>query len=96
MKGQPPPSQLKLELFMFPWGRLQGERTQGFFFFFFKSSPEVIFIDFRERKGEREKHQTCSLGMCPDQELNLQPFGVWGDPATVPGQSSSRLLNSCT
>ena len=22
-------------------------------------------------------NQTCNLGMCPDQELNSQPLGVW-------------------
>ena len=44
-----------------------------------------MFVDFRGRKGEREKNidwlslvctltmdQTCNLGMCPDQELNGQ------------------------
>ena len=28
------------------------------------------------------KDQTCNLGMCPDQGLNLQPFGQWDDAAT--------------
>ena len=26
--------------------------------------------------------QTHNLGMCPDQELNLQPFGLWDDAPT--------------
>ena len=26
---------------------------------------------------------TCSLGMCPDQESNLQLLGVWNDAATI-------------
>ena len=26
--------------------------------------------------------RTHSLGMCPDWELNLQPFGVWHDAPT--------------
>ena len=26
--------------------------------------------------------QTCNLGMCPDWELNLQPFGVWDNNPT--------------
>ena len=34
--------------------------------------------------------QTCSLGLCPNQELNPQPFGVWGaaptNGAAWPGQ----------
>ena len=25
---------------------------------------------------------TCKLGMCPDWELNPQPFGVWDDAPT--------------
>ena len=46
----------------------------------------------REKKSDvREKHQlvvshTCpdrdqtyNLGMCPDRDLNLQPFGLWDD-----------------
>ena len=44
-----------------------------------------MLIDFRERgeeeEIEEEKHQSvaspmCNLGMCPDQEFNLQPFGL--------------------
>ena len=35
--------------------------------------------------------QTHNLGMCPDQELKLQPFGVWDNAptnrATRPGHS---------
>ena len=53
--------------------------------------------DFREGKGGREKgretsigcllrnptgDQTHNLGMCPDTELNLQPFGPWDDAPT--------------
>ena len=52
-----------------------------------------MFIDFREREGrEKERNmnrllsvhaltgdQTCGLGMCPNLESNIQPFGVWND-----------------
>ena len=53
-----------------------------------------------ERQKERNIYQlppvriptgdrTLNLGMCPDRELNLQPFGVWDDApinrATWPG-----------
>ena len=27
-------------------------------------------------------NQTHNLGMCPDQDLNLRPFGVWDDGPT--------------
>ena len=52
-----------------------------------------MFIDFRDRGRDRERErnidrlppihvpigdQTWNLGMCPDQELNLQPFGCMG------------------
>ena len=51
-------------------------------------------IDFREgEEGERNIGQlspvhaptgdrTCNLGVCPDQESNLPPFGVWDDAPT--------------
>ena len=47
----------------------------------------LSWAHFRERGREGEKHQceqetgdwTCNLGMCPDQELNLGPFGLWDD-----------------
>ena len=56
----------------------------------------MLFIAFRQRrrKRKREKHQsifsgvrpdwnqTIYLGMCPDQELNLQPFGVQDNSPT--------------
>ena len=36
---------------------------------------------------------TGNQGICPDQELNLQPFGVWDDApthlATKPGQGQT-------
>ena len=61
-----------------------------------------MFIDFRESGRERERNidwlppvhaltrdWTQNLGMCPDWELNLQPFGVWDEAltnrATQPG-----------
>ena len=52
-----------------------------------------MLIDFqreREREGEREgeKHasvqQPQNLGMCPDLELNPQPFSLWDDALTEP------------
>ena len=60
-----------------------------------------MFLLISERERERGKHQfspacsptrdlTCNLGMCPDQESNLQPFGIWDNAptnwATWPGQ----------
>ena len=50
-----------------------------------------------EERGERQRERninqlppmyaltenlTCNLGMCPDHELNLQPFGVLEDVPT--------------
>ena len=36
---------------------------------------------------------TYSLRMCPDQELNLQPFGVWDDYRTEsPGQGTAMIM----
>ena len=74
-----------------------------FFFFFFLRFH--LFI-FREGKGGREgeKHQCVvasymppagdlahNPGMCPNRELNLQPFGLQDDAQPVepyrPGQS---------
>lgn len=59
-----------------------------FYLIYFLSSFEDMLINFRERgrKGEREteipmwernimtQDQTQNLGMCPNKELNLQPF----------------------
>ena len=59
--------------------------SRALFFFFFKSSPEDMLIDLREIGRGRQKHPTvaaptrdwtCSLGMCPDQELNPAPCGL--------------------
>ena len=61
------------------------------YFFFFKSSPEDIFIDLRERERERERerYQSDASHTCPDQGLNLQFFGIQDDIpinwATQPG-----------
>lgn len=46
-----------------------------------------MFTDFREKKGQREKDrlvacseiQTRNPGKHPDQEWNVQPFGLWDD-----------------
>ena len=64
----------------------------------FLSSPEDIFSLLLEREeeggGEREKYQpatpicaqtrdrTHNLGMCPDWDSNLQPFGLQDDAPT--------------
>ena len=62
-----------------------------------------MFTDFRERRKERERNidwllsiytptrdQTCNPDVCPDQELNPQPLGVWDHTPTncaiKPGQ----------
>ena len=60
-----------------------------FYLVIFKSSPEDIFIDLRERERERNidwllpihiptRDWTCNLGMCPDQRSNQQPFWCVG------------------
>ena len=54
-----------------------------------------MFTDLRERDREREtlkgwlppthaqtRDWIHNLGMCPDWESNLQPFGVWSDYPT--------------
>ena len=61
----------------------------------FKSSPEDVLIDLRERNTDvRDKHwsaasrhaptwdRTHNLGMCPDQGLIPQPLGAWDDALT--------------
>ena len=66
------------------WGRY-------YFFKFLK-----MFIDFREREKHRlvashihpNEDRTHNLGMCPDRESNLQPFGCTG-------QSSNQLGHIC-
>ena len=40
-----------------------------------------MFIDFRERKGEREKRETL-IDMCSDTVFNARPFGVQNDAPT--------------
>ena len=64
-------------------------------FLFKKSSPNDMFIDFRESRRERERRereiligflpylsrqdQTHDLGRCPDWGWNPQRFGVGAD-----------------
>lgn len=54
---------------------------------FFFPQPRTVFFAFREREKKKnnvkEKYQLvmtsdqiCNLGMCPEQEPNLQPFGL--------------------
>ena len=76
-------------------------------FIIFESSPEDMFIDFfvLERKegggGERETNiswdRTHNPGMCPDQGLNPQPFGIRDNvptnAATQPGLSFTFQLH---
>ena len=54
-----------------------------FAYFFFEPSPEDILIDFREegREGERERNIDVrkKRGICPDWELNQQPFTLQND-----------------
>ena len=42
-----------------------------------KSSPKDMFIDFRERKKEREKHWLFFSCICPDWGSNLPPRVVF-------------------
>ena len=37
-----------------------------------KEKTSIVRLLIHTQSG----HQTCSLGMCPDWELNLQPFGL--------------------
>ena len=37
-----------------------------------------------EGEGEREKHQSDASCTCPNQGLNLHPFGAWDDALTEP------------
>ena len=55
--------------------------------FFVKCSPEVAFIDFTERRRDRnidvrEKHRSVTSSTCPNQGLNPQPSGVWDNTPT--------------
>ena len=74
---------------------------------FFESSPENMFIDFRERGRERERNlyqlsprvrsltgdQTRNLGMCPDWELQL--FGVRGQCSNQLSHPAGATLVFC-
>ena len=81
----------------------------SFLFFELKN----MFINFTETGRERERKRkniswlppiyalmgdrTCNPGMCPDQELNTQPFGVWDDAPTnqaLPARAVPSLLVS--
>ena len=57
--------------------------------------PRIGLLRERERETDRQtdmdqwpptcvltRDQPCILNMCPDWELNPQPFGVWKDAAT--------------
>ena len=67
-----------------------------------------MFVDERGKKREkekkREKHrsvascmyptgdQTYNLGMCPDGESNLRPFGLWDDTNPLSHNSQEHNL----
>ena len=61
------------------------------------SLEDMFPLTLRQRERERNievrgkhrcilhaptRNQTLDLGMCPDQELNQQPFSVWNDALT--------------
>ena len=50
----------------------------SFLFCFLNPHPSICLLLW-EREWEREKHQSVVSCICPDQELNLQHFGVWDD-----------------
>ena len=72
----------------------------------------LIDFHLRKGKGERKRERnntqlppvgastgdrTCNLGMCPDKELNLWPFGVWYDTPTnwtTPVRDNSMSFNT--
>lgn len=66
-----------------------------------------FFIALREQARKNEtlvaylvthastRDQTHTLGMCPDQEWNLQPFGLWDNTATIwAAPARARVLNT--
>ena len=67
--------------------------------FFFKSSPENMFIDFRERgRGKerntdvKEKHWSVASCIHPDWGPNPQHSGVWDDTPNNPARDASLFL----
>ena len=78
----------------------QSSSSSSFFFF------KIYFIfreRGREREREREKHQgvvasqvpstgdlACNPGMCPDWELNWQPFGLGNNTQTAEQHQSGQ------
>ena len=75
------------------FGRQQPKTSFGEFFFFFKSSPKDVLIDFREREGEREATSGCLLqvrpgmeppteNLCPGGDSNPLSFGVQHTPTS--------------
>ena len=50
--------------------------------FIFILSPEDMVIDFRERGGEGERHQSVASCMCTAWGPNLQPFGLRDNVST--------------
>ena len=85
-------------IFSFYRGGVGRERLSFLKKFFFKSSPEDMFIDFREKRSDSEtllwERNISSLppvlgptgdhtlGMCPGWESHPQPFGVWNNAPT--------------
>ena len=82
--------------------------TGSLFLFIFKFSPEDTFIDFRKRKGERQKNigwlphvhtltrdRTSNPGMCPDRELNPHSVGMRDDTPTEPPDQGHQFSFLC-
>lgn len=63
----------------------------------FKILTGDVFLLRRERgtEGNTDLDRTRNLSMCPSQELNPQPFGVWDtlQPTELSSQGMSLLFN---
>ena len=89
-----------------PKKKIESTDLPLFFFFFFLYLKKFKNILIWEGQGERdrqtdidirEKHQLVASHLCPDWELNLQPFGVWDDTPTnwaIPARATTILFKS--
>ena len=67
----PPNPHLRIYLLILDWGRREGERN-----IYMRNNDRLLPV------CALAGNQTRNLGMCPDWELNPQPFCVWDDVPT--------------